>query len=277
MRGSGPIDLEGSVYRTFIVLVAPALNTLGWRLDRPKYWFIPENGNDADARIVHDLRAANAPQDRAMAIVETRALGSDITSGIEFHLNRCIEAGIPIFVITDGRLWHLYPIVSGVCAGNPTAKCNLFTHNSHDLKPMAMLQAPAPESASTQNTDYLWIPLPDYEIRKLDKPAAIMFPDGSVSKRLRNVYDVQRFIVDWLHSASFLDVKSCPITTPRGAILVNTKPEDANGNQLKNHAQTNSGFYINIARDATNQQKAAMQTINALGLQPADFKCRRFM
>ena len=277
MHGSGPLDLASSVYQTFIVLVAPALNTLGWRLDRPKYWFIPENTNDADARIVHDLRSANASQNRAMAAVETRALGSDIANGTEFHLNRCIEEGIPIFVITDGRLWHLYPIVSGVRAGNPAAKCNLFTRNSQDLKPMAMLQAPLHESASPENTDSPWISLPDYEIRKLDKPAAIMFPDGSVSKRLRYVYDMQRFIVDWLHSASFLDAKSCPVTTPRGAFLVNTEPKDANGKPLKNHAQTSNGFYINIARDATNQQKAAMQTINALGLHPADFKCRRFV
>ena len=99
--------------------------------------------DDADARMVHSLRSDAVP-DRTLAVVETRALGTDITGGIEFHLQRCIDAGIAIFVITDGRYWHLYPIVNGVTPGEPAAECDLFSENEADVMAMTMLMSRTP-------------------------------------------------------------------------------------------------------------------------------------
>ena len=89
--------------------------------------------------MVHALRS-DATHELPTAIVETRALGADIVSGIEFHLQRCMQNGIAIFAITDGRYWHLYPIVNGVTPGAPTAICDLFNQDEDELAPMAMLR-----------------------------------------------------------------------------------------------------------------------------------------
>ena len=120
-------------------MVAPALNLLGWRVSHPEFWFIPSTMDDADARMVHSLRSDAVP-DRTLAVIETRALGADIVEGIEFHLDRCIASGVAIFAITDGRYWHLYPIVDGVTPGQPTAICDMFSQDPADVAPMAMLK-----------------------------------------------------------------------------------------------------------------------------------------
>lgn len=127
-----------------MILVAPILNLLGWRVSHPDFWFIPSSMDDADARMVHAL-CSDAVPDRTLAVVETRALGADIVSGIEFHLERCINSGVAIFAITDGQHWHLYPIVEGVTPGEPTAICDLFNDDEAEAAPMTMLR-----SASSQ-------------------------------------------------------------------------------------------------------------------------------
>ena len=133
-----------------MVLVLPVLNLLGWRVSHPEFWFIPSTMDDADARMVHALRSDAVP-DRTLAVVETRALGADIVSGIEFHLQRCIETGAAVFAITDGRYWHLYPIVRGVTPGKPAAECDLFSRDESDVSAMSMLvcQTPAFENAAS--------------------------------------------------------------------------------------------------------------------------------
>ncbi len=131
-----------------MVLVLPVLNLLGWRVSHPEFWFIPSTMDDGDARMVHALRSDAVP-DRTLAVVETRALGADIVSGIEFHLQRCIETGVAVFAITDGRYWHLYPIVRGVMPGEPAAECDLFSRDESDVSAMSMLvcRTPAFENA----------------------------------------------------------------------------------------------------------------------------------
>lgn len=133
-----------------MVLVAPVLNLLGWRVSHPEFWFIPSTMDDGDARMVHALRSDAVP-DRTLAVVETRALGADIVSGIEFHLQRCIETGVAVFAITDGRYWHLYPIVRGVTPGEPAAECDLFSRDESDVSAMSMLvcRTPAFENAAS--------------------------------------------------------------------------------------------------------------------------------
>ena len=130
---------QNSVSRTFVILVAPILNLLGWRVSHPEFWFIPASLDDADARMVHALRSDVVP-DRDLAVVETRAFGANIVDGIEFHLERCISSGVAIFAITDGRYWHLYPIIQGVVPGEPVAQCDLFSENEADAAPMEMLR-----------------------------------------------------------------------------------------------------------------------------------------
>ena len=98
---------------------------------------------DADARMVHALRSDAVP-DRTLAVVETRSLGSDIVSGIEFHLQRCIDTGVAIFAITDGQYWHLYPILAGVTPGKPAAECDLFGVDEADAAAMTMLMCRTP-------------------------------------------------------------------------------------------------------------------------------------
>lgn len=122
-----------------MILVAPILNLLGWRVSHPEFWFIPSSLDDGDARMVHSLHSDAAPE-RTLAVVETRALGADIVGGIEFHLERCIRNGVAIFAITDGRLWHLYPILDGLTPGEPTAICDMFSENEADAAPMMMLR-----------------------------------------------------------------------------------------------------------------------------------------
>ena len=250
------------------MLVAPALNVLGWRLNSPKFWFVPGTGDDADARFVHDLQSN--VDGRAAAVVETRALGSNIVEGIEFHLGRCRQSGTPIFAITDGRTWHLYPIVTGVRPGNPAAVCDVYSSDPKMIEAMTMLRNPTLTSQSPTQ----WLPITEYEMRKLSNPAEIMFPDGSISNRLRHVYDLQLFIVDWLLDNGHLKAESCPIATPRGAILVNTGPTDAKGKPFRTHAATRAGLYVNTARVADGQRKAVIDTILAVGLDPTEFKCR---
>ncbi|MXX92622.1 MAG: hypothetical protein F4Y63_04110 [Chloroflexi bacterium] len=93
--------------------------------------------------MVHALHSDAIP-DRALAVVETRALGADIVTGIEFHLQRCIQTGVAVFAITDGRYWHLYPIVQGVTPGKPAAVCNLFSTEESDAVAMTMLKCRTP-------------------------------------------------------------------------------------------------------------------------------------
>lgn len=275
---SGGLGLPRSVSRSFIVLVAPILNALGWRLSPPDFWFVPVNGDDGDARVVHYLRSSEDSRLAGLA-VETRALGSDIRSGVDFHLSRCESLGVPIFAITDGRWWHLYPIVSGIRAGSPLAMCDLFSEDSSDIEAMSMLRCGGSSSADggVVASRSEWISLPDYDIRGLDKPSAIMFPDGSVSDRLRYVYDVQRFVVDWLCANGHLSAEMCPITTRRGSALVNTEPCDANGKVFRNHARTDTGLFVNTARVASGQLRAAVDLIEALGMDAESFRCRRLV
>jgi hypothetical protein len=98
--------------------------------------------------MVHALRSDAVP-DRTLAVVETRALGADIESGIEFHLERCISAGIAIFAITDGQHWHLYPIIRGVTPGEPVARCDLFSQDEADVAAMSMLVCRTPAFSSS--------------------------------------------------------------------------------------------------------------------------------
>ena len=93
--------------------------------------------------MVHALHSDAIP-DRTLAVVETRALGADIVTGIEFHLQRCIQTGVAIFAITDGRYWRLYPIVEGVTPGKPAAVCNLFSTEGSDVAAMTMLKCRTP-------------------------------------------------------------------------------------------------------------------------------------
>ena len=93
--------------------------------------------------MVHALHSDAIP-DRTLAVVETRALGADIVTGIEFHLQRCIQTGVAVFAITDGRYWHLYPIVEGVTPGKPAAACNLFSTEESDVEAMTMLKCRTP-------------------------------------------------------------------------------------------------------------------------------------
>ncbi len=112
-------------------------------MSHPEFWFIPATRDDADARMVHALRSDAVP-DRTLAVIETRALGADIVDGIDFHLQRCIDTGVAIFAITDGRFWHLYPILEGVVPGNPTAVCDLFSGDLSDVQAMTMLECKTP-------------------------------------------------------------------------------------------------------------------------------------
>ena len=93
--------------------------------------------------MVHALHSDAIP-DRTLAVVETRALGADIVTGIEFHLQRCVQTGVSIFAITDGRYWHLYPIVEGVTPGKPAAMCNLFSTEESDVVAMTMMKCRTP-------------------------------------------------------------------------------------------------------------------------------------
>ena len=129
-----------------MILVAPILNLLGWRVRHPEFWFIPSSLDDGDARMVHSLHSDATPN-RPLAVVETRALGADIVSGIEFHLQRCIESGVAIFAITDGRFWHLYPILEEVTPGEPAAICDMFSENESDAAPMVMLRCTSSQFA----------------------------------------------------------------------------------------------------------------------------------
>ena len=141
------LGVHRSVSRTFVILVVPILNLLGWRVSHPEFWFIPSSLDDADSRMVHALRSDAVP-DRTLAVVETRAFGADIVEGIEFHLERCIKNGVAIFAITDGRHWHLYPIVEDVTPGDPSAICDMFSENEADAAPMMMLRSANPQFTS---------------------------------------------------------------------------------------------------------------------------------
>ena len=112
-------------------------------MSHPEFWFIPATRDDADARMVHALRSDAVP-DRTLAVIETRALGAGIVDGIEFHLQRCIDTGVAIFAITDGRYWHLYPILAGVTPGDPAATCDLFSEDPSDVEAMTMLECQTP-------------------------------------------------------------------------------------------------------------------------------------
>ena len=125
---------------------------LGWRVRHPEFWFIPSTMDDADARMVHSLKSDAVP-DRTLAVVETRALGADIVSGIEFHLQRCIDNGIAVFAITDGRYWHLYPIVQGVTPGEPASRCDLFSDDEADVTAMTMLTCRTPAFVDPTTSD----------------------------------------------------------------------------------------------------------------------------
>ncbi len=209
-------------------------------------------------------------QGRAAAVIETRSLGSNIRDGIEFHLERCRRSGIPIFAITDGRIWELYPIVPGVMPENPTATCDLYSSDLAKIEAMKMLLAPMERF----QTPAQWLPITEYEMSSLNKPTEIMFPDGSISNRLRYVYDIQLLIVDWLHDNGFLAAESCPLKTPRGSMLVSTTPTDVRGKPFRTHAVSKTGLYVNTARIADGQRRAAIDTILAVGLDPTEFKCR---
>lgn len=93
--------------------------------------------------MVHALYSDATP-DRTLAVIETRVLGADIVTGIEFHLQRCIQTGVAIFAITDGQYWHLYPIVEGVTPGKPATVCNLFSTEESDVAAMTMLKCRTP-------------------------------------------------------------------------------------------------------------------------------------
>lgn len=103
--------------------------------------------------MVHALRSDAVP-DRTLAVVETRALGTDIVTGIEFHLQRCVETGVAIFAITDGRYWHLYPILQSVTPGNPAAVCDLFSAKESDAAAMTMLKCRTPTFDDTVAQDH---------------------------------------------------------------------------------------------------------------------------
>lgn len=103
--------------------------------------------------MVHALHSDASP-DRVLAVVETRALGTDIVTGIEFHLQRCVQTGVAIFAITDGRYWHLYPIVQGVTPGKPAAMCDLFSTEESDAAAMTMLKCRTPAFDDTVAQDH---------------------------------------------------------------------------------------------------------------------------
>ncbi len=103
--------------------------------------------------MVHALHSDTTP-DQTLAVVETRALGADIVTGIEFHLQRCVETGVAIFAITDGRYWHLYPIVQDVTPGKPAAVCNLFSSEESDATAMTMLKCRTPAFDDTDTQDH---------------------------------------------------------------------------------------------------------------------------
>ena len=74
--------------------------------------------------MVHALRSDAIP-DRTLAVVETRALGADIVTGIEFHLQRCVQTGVSIFAITDGQILASLPDRGGCHSGETSRDVQL--------------------------------------------------------------------------------------------------------------------------------------------------------
>ena len=247
-------SLRESETRTRMVLVDPLLCALGWDTRNPELVEAeyPVRRGRVDYALLGD---GTTP----VAVVEAKRLGEPLDEHLNQMLSYANELGIPKAAITDGNRWQLYevfkqaPIQERVIlrvrvADEQPVQCamrllalwrrSLSEQNRvpPDLDEETQPQ-PSPPSRDQQKTHLTGTPLPRLDLKSKGnpKPHRIHFPDSHSSDVNSGWVAVLVAVAEWLVVGN--RVRSRPLRSDRGTVLLNTMPTNSKGKALSTPKQ----------------------------------------
>ena len=101
----------GSEAAVSMMIVLPVLKHLGWPADDPSY-VCPEYRLEG-RKVDYGLKISRGKEEGLRCIIEVKAVGNIIDADRQLF-EYAFLAGVPLAVLTDGRLWRFYlPLVAG--------------------------------------------------------------------------------------------------------------------------------------------------------------------
>ena len=259
--------LEKNETMTRYVLIDPLLKELGWDLTDPGVVMLEDRNVSSKNKM--DYRMGN------VMIVEAKNLGKmPDKDKVRKYLN---ETDVQYGVVTNGLQWNAYlkgkeSVEYSFNLKDDTKSIISNAINLHRIIADEEIQAKTLPPISTLPPPDGKIPITDITQIMLKPPAKLYFPD-STTRDVKLWIDMLVFTVEWLVKNRHLTQLHCPIQhTPR-ITIINTRPVHKNGVPFR-HKRRVAQFYINSNVSQTYVVRFMIKLINALELDPSEFRVR---
>ena len=252
---------------TRYVLIDPLLRKLGWDLTDPDVVMLEDR--NVSSKNKTDYRMGN------VMIVEAKNLGKMPDKGkVRKYLN---EEDVQYGVVTNGMQWNVY------LKGKESAEYSFNLKddtksiisnaiNLHRIIADEEIQTKVPPPPPPPPPPDGKIPIMEITQTMPKPPAKLYFPD-STTRDVKSWIDMLAFTVEWLVKNKHLTKLHCPIQhTPR-ITIINTRPVHKNGVPFR-HKKRVEWVHINSNVDQTYVVRFMIKLINALELDPSEFKVR---
>ncbi|MCH8910749.1 MAG: type I restriction enzyme HsdR N-terminal domain-containing protein [Chloroflexi bacterium] len=283
------------------VLIDPLLNYLGWDLSDPGQVVVEYNagGGRADYALFGDDKTTPT------LIIEAKSLGTSLEPVIKQALYYSNQSGVKYCAVTDGRKWFVYDVFRQAriedrvvvqfdlrmdehhkCVmqslwfwrGNFSGSSEPVTAQLNTHRARARITAPTESTAMQQHSVQIkdgWKPMLDVLGRlklstkdnRMQPPTRIKFPDGS-EKPILSWRDVQARTALWGIEIGYITKTTCPVVSPQGTHLVNTKPIRKNGKAFTAALKV-ANFWIEAHASAKDHTRLALAIMDSIGQDPS--------
>ena len=121
----------GSEAAVSMMIVLPVLKHLGWPADDPSY-VCPEYRLEG-RKVDYGLKISRGKEEGLRCIIEVKAVGNIIDADRQLF-EYAFLAGVPLAVLTDGRLWRFYlPLVAGQYKERLVRTLDIEEHSTEEV------------------------------------------------------------------------------------------------------------------------------------------------
>lgn len=277
--------LRANETRTRYALVDPLLIALGWDVHNPDQ--VVTEYSAGTGRADYALRGGS--DETPDLLIEAKKLDTPLVDKLGQAITYCNERGIKHFAVTDGARWAIYETFKPV--PNAQKLITEFSLNSPEnefvfklmwlwrgnfltgepvsppIRPDQEANGPEPP---VDGEDAEWISLSSLKVEpRQPPPKSMKFPDGT-TRSISTWRDVQRRVVEWASATGRLTPDKCPITGPKGRIIVNSRNVQKNDKPFDTPAQIGDlDLWWEKFRGAPGHYQAATLVLEAVGVDPA--------
>lgn len=236
--------------RTRYALIDPLLRELGWDTSNPSEVVVEDSsgGGRADYLLLVD--------DAPVMVIEAKRLGLGVKDGRKQAVNYAMDSGrkARYFTVTDGNQWEIYdthkPAINMVVTSfglqydipsEVRLKVSVLWRSSVSEGIVSAGQVPSNETVADE-----WYQLSGLDPDTGTKPAEILFPDGSSTRR-KSWATVTVAIVQWLLDNNILRNDHYPIEmkTHRGPrCIINDRPFHSDGKPFRKRRRQIGHLYL---------------------------------